>query len=80
MKTFVQVQIAFLRALHEDGNTVNNGISPIPLYEGLNSVGRNDIANSTKQVSRKHVAIAASSDRNFEIAVVCCLCTLLAQF
>jgi hypothetical protein len=68
------VQFWSLRALQEDGNTLaDSSVLPIHIHKGENYIGRMDLKNSSKQVSRKHVSITASSQGNLQIFVVGCI-------
>ncbi len=70
----LQVQFWSLRALQEDGNTLaDSSVLPIHIHKGENYIGRMDLKNSSKQVSRKHVSITASSQGNLQIFVVGCI-------
>ena len=66
----VQRQLGFLQALEDDGNTLKSKVLPVPLFEGFNSIGRDDLVSASKQVSRKHVSFKASPDGSFELSVV----------
>lgn len=70
MKRYHQVQLGLLLALEDDGSTPKGAATPISIFEGRNVVGRDDLVLASKQVSRRHVAITASNDGTFEIAVV----------
>lgn len=48
---------------------VDNTASSIPIYEGINSVGRNNLAVSDKRVSRNHISLHASNDGSAEVMV-----------
>ncbi|KAH8956501.1 hypothetical protein BDL97_07G041900 [Sphagnum fallax] len=64
------VQFWSLRALQEDGNTLaDSSVLPIHIHKGENYIGRMDLKNSSKQVSRKHVSITASSQGNLQVFV-----------
>ncbi|CAK9879662.1 unnamed protein product [Sphagnum jensenii] len=47
----------------------NSSVLPIHIHKGENYIGRMDLKNSSKQVSRKHVSITASSQGNLQIFV-----------
>lgn len=66
----VQRQLGFLHALEIDGSTSKSKVVPVPLFEGINSIGRDDLVSASKQVSRKHVSLKASPDGSFELSVV----------
>lgn len=64
-----QRQLGFLHALEIDGSTSKSKVVPVPLFEGINSIGRDDLVSASKQVSRKHVSLKASPDGSFELSV-----------
>lgn len=66
----VQAQLGRLQAVEDDGSTLKSGVLPIALFEGPNSIGRDDLVSANKQVSRKHVVLKTSSDCTFELSVV----------
>ncbi|KAI5066303.1 hypothetical protein GOP47_0018927 [Adiantum capillus-veneris] len=51
-----------------DASSESYPCQPINLYEGFNTVGRSDLAAASKQVSRKHISIHASSGM-FQVTV-----------
>ena len=42
----------------------------VPIFEGANFVGRNNLNVSDKRVSRKHISLQASFDGSAEVVVV----------
>lgn len=42
----------------------------IPLFEGENVIGRNDLKITDKRVSRKHISLKASANDGIEVFVV----------
>lgn len=64
-----QRQLGFLQALEDDGSTLKSKVFPVPLFEGVNSIGRDDLVSASKQVSRKHVSLKASPDGSFGLSV-----------
>ena len=65
-----QPQVGYLQALEDDGTNVKSNVSPVILFEGENSIGRDDLVSASKQVSRKHVLLKASPDGAFHLSVV----------
>lgn len=66
----LQVEIGFLiplRNIQDEGVS----ISRIPVFEGVNVVGRNDLSMTDKRVSRKHISLIARIDGFVEMVVVC---------
>lgn len=63
-----RVGIGFLLPLGEN-LVVDNSSPNIPIYEGINIVGRNNLALSDKRVSRKHISLRASTDGSAEVMV-----------
>lgn len=66
-----QAKIGLLVPLRSDF-VVDKSISEIPILEGVNVIGRNNLNVSDKRVSRKHVGLQASPDGSSELVVVCC--------
>ncbi|KAG0599541.1 hypothetical protein M758_12G160100 [Ceratodon purpureus] len=64
-----QRQLGFLQALEDDGCTVKGKVLPVPVFEGVNSIGRDDLVSASKQVSRNHVSLNASPDGTCELSV-----------
>lgn len=56
-----------LRNIQDEGVS----ISRIPVFEGVNVVGRNDLSMTDKRVSRKHISLIARIDGFVEMVVVC---------
>lgn len=48
-------------------------ISNIPIFEGDNVIGRANLLESDKRVSRKHITLQVSADNSTKIVVVCML-------
>uniref|UniRef100_A0A7I3ZYA7 PNK FHA domain-containing protein n=1 Tax=Physcomitrium patens TaxID=3218 RepID=A0A7I3ZYA7_PHYPA len=65
-----KAQLGRLQAVEDDGSTLKSGVLPIALFEGPNSIGRDDLVSANKQVSRKHVVLKTSSDCTFELSVI----------
>ena len=64
-----QAKIGLLVPLRSDF-VVDKSISEIPILEGVNVIGRNNLNVSDKRVSRKHVSLQASPDGSAELVVV----------
>ncbi|KAL5972757.1 hypothetical protein ACLOJK_039563 [Asimina triloba] len=62
------VKIGFLVPLNDDCEE-NEGVLKIPIFEGLNVIGRSDLSVSDKQVSRKHISLTAKVDGCIEVVV-----------
>ena len=67
--SFLQLQLGLLVPLEEIDGLGTSGRN-ITLFEGYNSIGRNDLAITSKHVSRKHISIHASNDGTFRVTVV----------
>ncbi|XP_039119814.1 tyrosyl-DNA phosphodiesterase 1 isoform X2 [Dioscorea cayenensis subsp. rotundata] len=63
-----QAKIGLLVPLRSDF-VVDKSISEIPILEGVNVIGRNNLNVSDKRVSRKHVSLQASPDGSSELVV-----------
>lgn len=48
-------------------------ISNIPIFEGDNVIGRSNLLQPDKRVSRKHITLQVSADSSTKIVVVCML-------
>ena len=55
-----------LESIHATSCSVPN----IPLFEGDNVIGRNDLKITDKRVSRKHISLKAFANENVEVFVV----------
>ncbi|PIA31917.1 hypothetical protein AQUCO_04700050v1 [Aquilegia coerulea] len=66
--TTSQVKIGFLIPLNNNLEE-NNSNSKLPIYEGINVLGRNDISVADKRVSRKHVSLIGSVDGSANVVV-----------
>lgn len=60
----------------ESVNAKSCSVPNIPVFEGDNVVGRNDLKISDKRVSRKHISLKASVNGSIEVLVV----SLVLQF
>lgn len=56
-----------LKNIHDE----DVSISRIPVFEGFNAVGRNDLSVIDKRVSRKQISLNARIDGFVEMVVVC---------
>ncbi|XP_020256588.1 tyrosyl-DNA phosphodiesterase 1 isoform X2 [Asparagus officinalis] len=63
-----RVSIGFLLPLGSN-LAVENSVPNIPIYEGINVIGRNNLAITDKRVSRKHISLCASVDGSAEVTV-----------
>lgn len=48
---------------------VDSSISAIPIFEGINVVGRDNLTVSDKRISRKHMSLCASVDGSAQVVV-----------
>lgn len=62
------MSIGFLLPLGSN-RAVDNSAPKIPIYEGNNIVGRNNLTVSDKRVSRKHISLRASIDGSADVMV-----------
>ncbi|KAF6171132.1 hypothetical protein GIB67_012206, partial [Kingdonia uniflora] len=64
-----RVKIGFLVPLNNSNKEENGSIPKLPVFEGLNIVGRDDISVSDKRVSRKHISLNVSVDGIINVVV-----------
>lgn len=55
-----------LESIHATSCSLPN----IPLFEGENVIGRDDLKITDKRVSRKHISLKASANESIEVFVV----------
>jgi tyrosyl-DNA phosphodiesterase-1 len=58
----------------------NASIPKLPISDGTNIIGRNNLAVTDKRLSRKHLTITASTDGTANLHVVCINSLILRIF
>ncbi|XP_058092682.1 tyrosyl-DNA phosphodiesterase 1 isoform X2 [Magnolia sinica] len=63
-----RVKVGFLAPIKNNKKEADNA-SGVPIFEGVNVIGRNDLSVSDKRVSRKHISLTARPDGSAEVVV-----------
>ncbi|KAI3863098.1 hypothetical protein MKW98_015556 [Papaver atlanticum] len=64
-----RVTIGYLVPVKTNLDEEDESIPKLEIFEGINSIGRDDISVSDKRVSRKHISLNASLDGSLEVTV-----------
>nr|CAB3454489.1 unnamed protein product [Digitaria exilis] len=69
MASASRVRVGTLVSFKDSAGSSNGSVSTIPIFEGINVVGRNHLVVPDKRISRKHLSLKTSADGSIEITV-----------